>query len=120
MPQPLLKPTMKVQKIVKYITALSLTCLLGNAYAADSIYCTEGLVKEIQSQDYNVLVLVDGLGWKQLGTYEEKYLPTRLSLALSAHASGKKLMLAFPVDSGVDCPSHEWGTSPVKVRIMEN
>ncbi|MEI8594386.1 hypothetical protein [Photobacterium sp. Hal280] len=85
--------------------------------ADDTISCPYTKVLEIQSQVTNVLIHLEGQGWKQLGTYQEYALNSRLSLALSAHASGKQIMLAFSSDSGVECDKTEYFTSPIKVRI---
>ena len=85
--------------------------------ATDAIYCNPGKVLNIQSQTGNVVIQVSGLGWQQLGLYSDPIMNSRLSIALAAQASGKDLMLAFPLGSNVVCTNENWSVSPYKVRI---
>ncbi|CCN36186.1 exported hypothetical protein [Vibrio nigripulchritudo SO65] len=103
--------------MLKKILATSIFLVSINAWASDGIYCNAGTVKDIQSEQTNVVINISGLGWHQLGRYEELSFQSRLSMALSAQASGKKLVLVFPLESGVDCNQHNWNVSPLKVRI---
>ncbi len=87
--------------------------------ATDAIYCNEGQVDYIQSQQGEVVVNISGVGWMKLGAYGDPALPIRVSMALSAQASGKNLRVAYPLGSGVVCGVDNWSVSPVKVKITK-
>ncbi|WP_104403321.1 hypothetical protein [Vibrio penaeicida] len=101
------------KKFISFLFLLSPFSVL----ASDGIYCNAGTVQDIQSERTNVIVNISGLGWHQLGKYDELSFQSRLSMALSAQASGKKLTLVFPLESGIECNKHNWTVSPLKVRI---
>jgi len=108
-----------MRKITLLAAVLALIAPLYT-HADDAIYCPAGKVLEIQSQPDNVIVKIsNGVGWKQLGEYSETALPSRMSIVLTAQASDKNVMLAFPLDSGVVCSESSWNVSPYKVRISK-
>ncbi|MEL6114740.1 hypothetical protein P0Y67_05960 [Photobacterium sp. SP02] len=108
---------MKINQICK-LTILCLSLFWSaTSVATDAIYCPYTKVLELQVQPENVLVHLEGQGWKQLGTYLEPALDSRVSIVLAAHASGKQVMMAFPLSSGIECEKTNYGVSPYKVRI---
>ena len=105
-----------------YITLFLWSIFIANAQSAiasDAIYCPAGQVKHIQSQNNNVIIYIDDLGWKAIGNYSSPSTQTRLSLALYAQASGDNLLLAFPLNSGVICSESNYHIEPIKVRLSK-
>lgn len=94
-----------------------LCCCLSQLTYASSIGCDFAEVKDIQAQADEVIVRLDGQGWKLLGQYTDPALSTRLSMILSAQAIGKKIKLSFPIDSGVVCASDNYIVPPFKVKM---
>jgi hypothetical protein len=101
------------------ILACFILILSFESSATDAIYCTEGQVDYIQSQQGEVVAKISGVGWMKLGAYGDAALPVRVSMALSAQASGKTLTVAYPLGSGVVCGVDNWSVSPVKVKITK-
>ncbi|WP_432468199.1 hypothetical protein [Agarivorans sp. Z349TD_8] len=93
--------------------------LLSNSVYADSIqddgiHCGPRKVQHIQVPETNVLVLLEGSGWKRLTNHTHEAAAARLSTVLTAKAQGLNVELIFKPDSGIECAKSVYTAAPIK------
>ena len=84
-----------------------------NAYVS----CPSAKVMYIQPQNDIVFILLEG---QELGSYEEPSLPSKLSVALTAHSTGKKVILRFPDGHDANCAVFNASVSSMMIRLLDN
>lgn len=88
-------------------------CLLAPALSFATVEC-RSTVRHLQVENYAVLVYLEGLNWHMVGRHSEAGTKEKLSVLLSAQATGKSVTIRYP--AGYDCAAYEIATSSLMVR----
>jgi len=81
--------------------------------------CPSAKVKYIQPDETLVFIQLEGQDWQKLGDYTEPSLNAKLSVALAAFASRKKVKLRFPDGHNPNCSSFNSDVSARMIRITQ-
>ncbi|MFL0803837.1 MAG: hypothetical protein K6L81_08965 [Agarilytica sp.] len=98
----------------------TLVALLSSTYTFAYVDCPKAKVKHIQPDVGWVYIQLEGQDWQRLGDYDEKSLSSKVSIALSAFASGKEVMLRFPDGHNSECTSFNNTVNAWAIRISED
>jgi len=67
------------------------------------VNCPESTVKYVQPDTDRVYVQLEGQNWQSLGLYSQPGTSEKMSVALTAMASGKMVILRFPDGHDASC-----------------
>ena len=109
------------KKSFRMIDAASVIFLLFLSFRVNAyVSCPSAKVMYIQPQNDIDFILLEGQEWQKLGSYEEPSLPSKLSVALTAHSTGKKVILRFPDGHDANCAVFNASVSSMMIRLLDN
>ena len=79
--------------------------------------CPTSTVKYIQPDEEWVYIQLEGQNWQRLGDYNQPSLNAKLSVALAAFASGKRVKLRFPDGQDATCNTFNDDVNALMIRI---
>ena len=96
--------------------------ILGIASASANAYvdCPLSTVKYIQADSGKVYIQLEGQDWQKLGDYSEPSMEAKLSVAMYAHASLKKVKLRFPDGHNATCSLFNESVSAIMIRVTQD
>jgi hypothetical protein len=83
------------------------------------IECPAEKIKYIQPEKDIIFIKLVGQQWQRLGSYDDKSINAKLSVALSAHATGKKVILRFPDGHDPNCGIFNSSVGSLMIRILD-
>jgi hypothetical protein len=83
--------------------------------SAHAVACTD-TIKEIQIEGTKALVLLGNGSWHVLAVYGTAAFDQKVSFAMAAKLSGKRLYLNYPTGT---CTAIDYSTEPDKVRLVD-
>ena len=92
--------------------------LLISSGASAYVDCPTSKVKYIQPDKDWVYIMLEGQDWQRLGDYNEPSLDAKLSIALAAFASGKRVKIRFPDGHNASCSEFNQTTNALAIRIV--
>ncbi|MGP9800278.1 hypothetical protein [Rheinheimera sp. NSM] len=99
----------------KYIFIVPIALLSKSAFAY--VDCPSSSVKYIQPDEDRVYVQLEGQNWQRLGDYTQPSMNAKLSIALAAHATGKKVKIRFPDGHDASCNTFNNNVNATMIRI---
>ncbi|WP_054113233.1 hypothetical protein [Marinagarivorans algicola] len=84
-----------------------------------TVDCPKARVESIQPDIDFIYIRLEGQNWQRLGNYSQPSTPSKLSVALAAHASGKKVLIRFPDGHNAECSSFNKTVDALMIRITD-
>ena len=102
-----------MKKSLIFILTLLVPCI-GYSY----VDCPVAKVKYIQPDKNWVYIMLEGQDWQRLGDYNEPSLDAKMSVALAAFASGKRVKLRYPDGHNATCSEFNQSVNATAIRIV--
>ena len=100
-----------------YKSVLLIFSLCFSSVVSASVDCPKAKIEYIQPDTDFVYIRLEGQNWQRLGDYTQPSTPAKLSIALAAHASGKKVLIRYPDGHDSECNTFNKTVNALMIRI---